>query len=97
MDAALKGKMIIFSAVCLHNLMVLIYIIAHKVTHNSVGILHQDISPGNILIFSADELCNSKDPHNSTINGGMLIDWDLSKPFGSGEQGGTCQHAHMVS
>jgi len=63
-DATLKGKMIIFSAVCLCNLTVLIYIIAHEVTHNSVGILHQDISPGNILIFSADELHNYKDPHN---------------------------------
>jgi len=90
-SAALKGKTTIFSAEP-----VLIHIIAHEVAHNYAGILHRDISPGNILIFGADESRDCKDPHNSTIDGGMLIDWDLSKPLCSGGQSTARQHARTV-
>ncbi|KAF8503830.1 hypothetical protein F5888DRAFT_1606886, partial [Russula emetica] len=37
-----------------------------------------DISPGNILIACDNEL-DHNDPHESKIQGGLLIDWDLSK------------------
>ncbi|KAF8484210.1 hypothetical protein F5888DRAFT_1773518, partial [Russula emetica] len=50
---------------------------AHKAAHD-IGILHQDISPGNILIACDDEL-DHNDLHESKIQGGLLIDWDLSK------------------
>ncbi|KAF8498044.1 hypothetical protein F5888DRAFT_1567446, partial [Russula emetica] len=36
------------------------------------------ISPGNILIACNDEL-DHNDPHESKIQGGLLINWDLSK------------------
>ena len=39
--------------------------IAHKEAYESAGILHRDISAGNILI--------TDDGH------GLLIDWDISK------------------
>jgi hypothetical protein len=42
---------------------------AHEAAYKA-GILHRDISVGNIMIFDSKQ-------HN--INGGMLIDWDLSK------------------
>ncbi|KAG1719270.1 uncharacterized protein EDB91DRAFT_1006881, partial [Suillus paluster] len=38
-------------------------LIAHKDAYYNVGMFHQDISPGNIVIY------NDK---------GILIDWDLS-------------------
>ncbi|GJJ09181.1 hypothetical protein Clacol_003403 [Clathrus columnatus] len=37
---------------------------AHRAAYFSAGILHRDISSGNIMIYN---------------NGGLLIDWDLSK------------------
>jgi len=49
------------------------------------------------MIFGADELRNCKDQHNLTIEGGMLIDWDLSKPLDSGGQNAARQHARTVS
>jgi hypothetical protein len=45
--------------------------IAHQSTYNC-GILHHDISPGNILITS-----------DKRFDGGLLIDWDLSKDINS--------------
>jgi len=74
MYAALKGEMAIFLAVCVSNLA---RIIAHEAAYKN-GILHRDISPGNILITTDDEL-NRLDPYESKIQGGLLIDWDLSK------------------
>ena len=74
MHAALKGKITIFLAVSLHNLT---YITAHEAAYKS-GVLHRDISPGNILIVDSDELPRDDQP-KSEIDGGMLIDWDLSK------------------
>lgn len=39
--------------------------LAHKDAYDA-GILHRDISPGNIIIHEGS---------------GLLIDWDLSRPF----------------
>jgi serine/threonine protein kinase len=36
------------------------------------GILHRDLSPGNIMIIENED-------EEANISGGMLIDWDLSK------------------
>ena len=51
-------------------------IIAHKQAWK-IGILHRDISAGNILIVDNGEL-NPEDT-NEPIRKGLLIDWDLSK------------------
>jgi hypothetical protein len=71
MHAALKGEITMFLAVSLRSLT---RIIAHEAAYGA-GILHRDISAGNILIVGKEEL-NSEDLN---IEGGMLIDWDLSK------------------
>jgi serine/threonine protein kinase len=71
MYAALKGEITMFLAVSLRSLT---RIIAHEAAYEA-GILHRDISAGNILIVGKEEL-NSEDLN---IEGGMLIDWDLSK------------------
>jgi hypothetical protein len=85
MHAALRGEMTIFLAVSLRSLT---HIIAHKAAYDA-DILHRDISAGNILIVgeeelnsedAADDQLNSEDARKSKIDGGMLIDWDLSKP-----------------
>jgi hypothetical protein len=93
MYAALKGEVTIFLAVCLHNLT---HVIAHEATCHA-GILHRDISPGNILIFGKDE----KDPdnlHDSAIEGRILINWDLSKLIDSyGKQSVARQYTCTVS
>jgi len=51
MRAALEGKTIIFFTVSLRNLT---HIIAHEAAYKNY-ILHQDISPGNILIHYPDK------------------------------------------
>ncbi|KAH9000867.1 hypothetical protein EDB86DRAFT_3101166 [Lactarius hatsudake] len=54
-------------------------ITAHTEAYERVGILHRDVSAGNILI---------------TDNGsGILIDWDLSKKVVKGENGTQRQHS----
>ena len=58
--------------------------VAHKSTYKC-GILHCDISPGNILIT----------PGNN-FDGGLLIDWDLCKDMNS-QVGGPRHAAHTVS
>jgi Fungal protein kinase len=73
MLAALKGGMTIFLAVSLPDSH-LTHIIAHKAAWD-IRILHRDISPGNILIVSSNEL----GPNDSGIKDGLLIDWDLSE------------------
>ena len=45
--------------------------VAHKSTYNC-GILHRDISPGNVLITL-----------DNNFDGGLLIDWDLCKDINS--------------
>jgi hypothetical protein len=93
MFAALKGKMTIFLAIC-HNLT---RIIAHKAACEA-GVLHRDISPGNILIFGKGERGDSDDQHELTIEGGMLIDWDLSKVNCENDKDSTThRHARTVS
>jgi serine/threonine protein kinase len=93
MYAALKGEVTIFLAVCLHNLT---HVIAYKAACHA-GVLHQDISPGNILIFGKDEK-DPDNPHDSVIEGGILIDWDLSKLIDSnGKQSVACQYTCTVS
>jgi len=79
MSAALVGKMLIFLAISQRNLT---HIVAHEAAFK-IGILHRDISVGNILIVGPKELDDSEDPHKSEINGGMLIDWDLSSIVGN--------------
>jgi len=95
MHAALKGQMTVFLAVSLHNS--LTYIIAHEKAHEA-GILHQDISLGNILIVSSGELADRDDQFKPEIEGGMLIDWDLSKIVDPKDGGSTaCWYARTVS
>lgn len=57
----------------------LTHIAAHRHAW-SIGILHRDLSPGNIMIVEKEE---------RNIKYGLLIDWDLCKVFkrsGSGSQ-----------
>lgn len=94
MFAALKGKMTICLVVRLSNLT---HILAHEAACDA-GILHRDISPGNILIFGEGERGDSDDQHESTIDGGILIDWDLSKiNCENDEDSTTRRHARTVS
>ena len=93
MLAAVKGKMTIFLAVHLPNLT---YIIAHEAACYT-GVLHRDISPSNILIFGERERGDSNDQYESTIDGGMLIDWDLSKIDEDDNNSTTRRHARTVS
>jgi serine/threonine protein kinase len=75
----------------------LIRIIAHKAAYLA-GVLHRDISPGNILIFGKDEWGDSNDEREMAIKGGMLIDWDLSKITCENHQGSTTRrHTRTVS
>ena len=46
------------------NILSLTIFAAHREAHDNGHILHRDISAGNILIYN---------------NGGLLIDWDMSK------------------
>lgn len=59
MHAALEGKIAIFLAVSRRNLT---HIIAHEAA-NKNNILHQDISPGNLLILDPDESGTSSPLH----------------------------------
>ncbi|KAH9051970.1 hypothetical protein EDB87DRAFT_1570865 [Lactarius vividus] len=57
-----------------------IFATAHTGAYERVGILHQDVSPGNILITKE--------------RSGILIDWDLSKKVVKGASGKQRQHSH---
>jgi len=93
MYAALKGETIIFFAVCVGNLTP---VVAHEAAYR-VGILHRDISPGNMLIASDDEL-DRTDPYESKIEGGLLIDWDLSRIVDPDDKHGAArQYTRTVS
>ncbi len=48
---------------------ILTHITAHEAAYKA-GILHRDLSPGNIMLVDDPE---------ANIKDGMLIDWDLSK------------------
>ncbi|KAH9953564.1 kinase-like domain-containing protein, partial [Russula dissimulans] len=50
---------------------------AHEAAYNA-GVLHRDISTGNILIAGPAELADRDDQFKPKIEGRMLIDWDLS-------------------
>lgn len=63
----------------------LTHITAHRAAC-AAGILHRDLSPGNIVILEG------QDPS------GLLIDWDLSKPIGPSEGPGSARRfARTVS
>jgi serine/threonine protein kinase len=71
------------------NHCILTHITAHQQAYDHAGVLHRDISAGNILIV---------DEAKSTIEFGMLIDWDLSKMVGQGGTTSTArQHTRTVS
>jgi Fungal protein kinase len=97
MHAALKGEMTIFLAA---SQVKLTHIIAHKAAYN-INILHQDISPGNILIFGPDDVDkSSKDSNELKIasKGGLLINWDLLKVIDSeNEPTAICHYICTVS
>ncbi|KAI9436787.1 hypothetical protein BJY52DRAFT_1130340, partial [Lactarius psammicola] len=57
-------------------------LVAYKAAFDA-GILHQDISAGNIMIVDNDE---------PNIRGGMLIDWDLSKVIDLHKSNTACQY-----
>lgn len=62
-------------------------ITAHQAAYNA-GVLHRDISLGNIMIVDDEE----------DIKGGMLIDWDLCKVIDPpGESGSVHQYTRTVS
>ena len=66
------------------------HITAHKLAHDA-GVLHRDISAGNIMIVDNDEA-------KLDIKYGMLIDWDLSKMVNAvGTMSTACQHTRTVS
>ena len=66
------------------------HVTAHKLAHNA-GVLHRDISTGNIMIVDDDEA-------KSDIKYGMLIDWDLSKMvYAMGTTSTARQHKRTVS
>jgi RIO-like serine/threonine protein kinase len=66
-------------------------ILTHVTAHEQAlraGVLHRDISAGNIMIV---------DEAKSTIEFGMLIDWDLSKMVYAGGTSTARQHTRTVS
>jgi len=66
------------------------HVTAHKLAHDA-GVLHCNISAGNIMIVDDDEA-------KSDIKYGMLIDWDLSKMVDAmGTTSTARQHTHTVS
>ena len=50
---------------------------AHREAVEKAGILHRDISAGNLLICEY----KSKDANGSPERRGLLTDWELSKPL----------------
>lgn len=81
--AAVHGKCrwLIYSASLTH-------IAAHRRAW-SIGILHRDLSPGNIMIVENEEV---------NIKHGLLIDWDLCKVFKrSGSQDGLAPPARRYA
>ena len=63
-------------------------ITAHQATYN-VGVLHHDISLGNIMIV---------DDNKEMIRSGMLINWDLCKVINpSGKSSSIHHYTHTVS
>ena len=65
----------------------LTHLIAHEAAFDA-GVLHRDISAGNIMIVDDDE---------PNIRGGMLIDWDLSKVIDLDESNTAHQYMCTVS
>ena len=64
MHASLLGKL----TICWQSRNVFTCITAHQAAYKA-GILHRDISASNIMLVDSEE----------DLQGGMLIDWDLSK------------------
>ena len=81
--ASLVGKLATFA----FRQCKLTHLIAHEAAFDA-GVLHRDISAGNIMIVDDDE---------PNVRGGMLIDWDLSKVIDPHESNTARQYTRTVS
>ena len=58
---------------CITHRLADICLVAHKIAWEEYGILHRDVSVGNILIYELED----GSPERKVI--GLLTDWDLAK------------------
>jgi len=60
---------------------------AHKEAYEVLGIIHRDVSAGNIMII----ISSTKDDRR-----GLLNDWDLARKIKDVKAGGAKQHERTV-